>query len=54
MLAKSESANRPIRAKLAESLLEAFPVPDMTMPDLQAIHKAEPAALKACTEILGE
>lgn len=53
LLAKSDSRNRPIRAKLAQQMGD-LPVPELPMPDLLAIHKAVPAAMKACTEILGE
>jgi iron(III) transport system substrate-binding protein len=53
LLAKSESQNRPIRSKLAQQMGE-LPIPELEIPDFKEIHKAVPAAMKACTEILGE
>ena len=52
-LALSESRNTPIREKLAEDLND-LPFTDASPADLAAIHRAIPAAMKACTEILGE
>jgi len=54
LLAESESRNVPIREKLAAKVREALKMPVMEIPDFASIHKAVPAAMKACTEILGE
>lgn len=54
MLARSESANRPIRDTLAQQFRDNLPIPTMPIPDYSLIHTAESTAMKACTDILGE
>lgn len=54
LLAESESRNLPIHEALAHTLQGKLPISPMEMPDLPMIHRAVPAAMKACTEILGE
>lgn len=54
LLAQSDSRNLPIRAALAQKLRDTLPINDLHVPDLPMIHQAGPAAMKACTDILGE
>ena len=54
MLAKSESRNLPIRESLAREFAGKLPISTVQTVDWAAIHRAEPAAMKACSDILGD
>lgn len=54
VLTESESRNSPVRPSISH--VEAIPLQQMALqaPNLQAVHAAIPAAMKVCTEVLGD